>query len=263
MIRQRLRGVVVMLARRRPLLLYGAVGRFAQFTAPLARRRDWAARLRRLYPHLTRAEARAAAADLRSGILKSRAAGVAVTHAGGEALWPPMAGAEAAGALRGPAILATYHCGALSALGGVLRHLPGEVLAVHRMEWKLPGNVTGIFIEGGGTGDAAAFYRALATVRRGGYAFLVVEGRGIEVSLLGHTTTLRRGAFALARMSGVPIVPIFARWTGARATITVGEPIGPSDDEAAMAQAMAQALERHMLDHPAEISAVWLEVLTR
>jgi lauroyl/myristoyl acyltransferase len=253
MIRRAARRAVLLLARRWPQGLYGGLEWLSRVTAPLDRRRATAARIRALFPRLSEAESQRAARELRSAALKSRALEIILARTRGEPVFPPIAVDAAFAAVRGPAILTALHIGAVGGLGGALRLVPGEVTALHRMEWKIPSNITGVYVAATDAAGAAAFYRAVATIRRGGCVLMLVDGTGPEVSLLGRRMTLKRGPFALSRMTGAPVIPLFPRWNGASVEVVCGETIAPLDDEAQMVDAMAVVLERHLLEHPATI----------
>jgi hypothetical protein len=108
------------------------------------------------------------------------------------------------------------------------------------------------------------------SLRSGGYVFTLVDGgyrdRGydaatIDAPTLGGTVSLARGGFALARITRTPIVPLVARKCGRRVEITCGDPIPPTQDEEAMAAAVAQWLGEYLLEFPGEISARTLQTL--
>lgn len=79
--------------------------------------------------------------------------------------------------------------------------------------------------------------------------------------MLGRRFAFARGAFALARLSRAPVVPIVARWQGASVLITCGDPVAPDDDAESMATAVAMWLERYLLEHPEQIGHRTLELL--
>jgi hypothetical protein len=166
MIRSAARRVVGLLARRWPQGLYGGAEHVARLTAPLTRQRAAARRLEQLLPHLDHAEAQRAARHLRCSLAKSWALGVVLSSTRDDPVFPPVAVDAAFADLRGPAILATFHVDAVGVLGDALRQVPGEVVALHRMGWTLPGNVLGLYVDHTEIAGAAAFYRALATLRR-------------------------------------------------------------------------------------------------
>ncbi len=266
MIRAAVRGLLVALAGRSPRLLYGAVDRVARLTAPLTSRPAQVDRVRAVFAHLGRGEARRVTRELHASALKSRVLGIALAGARGEPAYPPVAVDAAFASVRGPVILATFHGDAVGALGELVRRVPGEVAALHRMEWSVPGNVAGRYVGDADADSVAAFFDALATLRRGGCVLLTVDGArngGHAVSLVGRTAMFQRGAFALARLSGAPILPLFARWSAATVDVACAPTIAAGGDEPAMARAMAGALERHLLAHPAAVGAQLLRQLSR
>jgi lauroyl/myristoyl acyltransferase len=252
----------VVLARRWPAGLYGSLGCIARASARPAHRQATLQRIRTVFPELADAPARRVATELRGAELKTRALAVALAHTRSEPAYPPVAVDRAFAAVRGPAILATFHVGAIGALGAAIRRIPGEILALHRMDWRMPSNVAGAYVPHTDVGGAAVFYRSVMTIRRGGCVLLLVDGTAHEVSVLDRSLMLARGPFALARMTGAPVVPVFARWDGASIDVVCGATIAATDDELTMARAMAVALERHLLRHPAAIGEMLLRRLT-
>ena len=83
----------------------------------------------------------------------------------------------------------------------------------------------------------------------------------IEVPMLGRSLPLARGAFALARISRTPIVPVVTRWRGTAMEVVVGDPIAPDLGEAGMAAAAGDWIERYLRRMPGEISVFVLERL--
>jgi lauroyl/myristoyl acyltransferase len=84
----------------------------------------------------------------------------------------------------------------------------------------------------------------------------------IEVPLLGRTLPLARGAFALARIADVPIIPIVPRWRGTAIEVEIGEPMRlGADGERGMAEAIAAWIERYLRERPGETSVFMLERL--
>jgi lauroyl/myristoyl acyltransferase len=81
-----------------------------------------------------------------------------------------------------------------------------------------------------------------------------IEGQSVRVSLLGRPFLLSRGPFALARLSGAPIVPLVARWQGGRARIFVGARTAAGPDEREMAVAVSREFERYLRAHPSELT---------
>jgi lauroyl/myristoyl acyltransferase len=164
---------------------------------------------------------------------------------------------EALGALRAPAILATFHLGPMRALLAGIERLGFETIVV-RAE-TLPHNPRNVVtVKAGDTPEsrALAFHTSVTALRAGKFVMLTVEpdlGAHIDVSLFGRPFTLARGTFALARVAQAPIVPMVARWRGMNIEIVLGESIAPSSDEMAMANAVAQWLERYLTDNPSEL----------
>lgn len=155
-------------------------------------------------------------------------------------------------ALSAPMVLVTFHMGPLTALGTLTARLPGptDVLlgageVVTRRARFLP-------TLGSEAQRVAAVMEALRTLRGGGYALVVVDGFGsarVQQTVLGREVSLSRGAFALARLAGAPILPVAVRWRGPAVEILAGQVIAPTD-EASMAAALAAWLEAYLRAHP-------------
>jgi lauroyl/myristoyl acyltransferase len=152
-----------------------------------------------------------------------------------------------------PTVFVSLHVGAMAALPAVLAQLPNEVVALHRMDWRLPDNVVGVHVERTDTARAKGFYRALEALHRGGHVCMPIEGRSVPVSLFGRPFRLSRGPFALARLTGAPIVPLLGRWQGGRARVFVGQPTAGLDEQA-MALAVAREIELYLSAHPSEVT---------
>lgn len=175
--------------------------------------------------------------------------------------------AAALSTLRPPLLLGTFHVGAVQALGPALARLPGPVLALRHGPLYTAGSPLEIVTtEGDEQRRAAAFHRALTHLHGGGCVVLaldVVPGTGLRVPCLGRTVELARGPFALARITGVPLVPLVARWRRSGVEILTGEPldsklaldpaVDPTVWESALAAAAARWLERYLQDAPAEL----------
>jgi lauroyl/myristoyl acyltransferase len=91
---------------------------------------------------------------------------------------------------------------------------------------------------------------------------LLVDGHGshLEVPLMGRKVGLARGAFALARASGAPIVPLTARWRGAAVEIVAGEPLPPGDEQETAA-AFARWIEARVREAPGEILPSFVQLI--
>lgn len=168
----------------------------------------------------------------------------------------PLVRAPLFGALRPPLILGTFHIGAMHALGPALEHLPGPVLALRHGPMYTPRPPVELeTTEGDDQRRAATFQKMLACLERGGFvvtALDVAPGASLRVPCLGRTLTLARGPFALARITGAPMVPLVARWRGGEVEVETGPPLGPRDTEVHLAEAAASWLERYLLASPAE-----------
>jgi hypothetical protein len=189
----------------------------------------------------------------RSSEWKSRALGVVMATATAEPVFPAIRVIGAVPGTTQPVIFISLHAGALAAIGALFQRMPRRVAALHRMEWRLPSNVESIYVAPTDEGGAAGFRRALELVRGGDHAFMPIDGHGIDVPLLDRATSFSRGPFALARLTGAPIVPLVAQWRGGRVDIFVGEAVAAGDDEEEMALAVADGLDRHLRAHPSEI----------
>ena len=253
MIRKGARWTIRTAATRWPVPTYATVGALARATAPLPA----AGRLPEVLPELPPSELRRARRRLRSSEWRTRALSVVMNTATGEPALPPF---ELEGTLPDqdrPAVYVSLHIGAMPTLAAFLRDLPREVAALHRMDWGLPSKVTGVYVARNEAARVAGFHRALATLRGGGHVFIPIEGDTVRVPLLGRSLLVARGPFALARLSGAPIVPLLARWSGGRARIHAGHPIAAGRDEQAMALKLACELDRYLRAHPGEIDD-WL-----
>ena len=117
---------------------------------------------------------------------------------------------------------------------------------------------------------ASTFLRTVRDVGGGTGVFALADAaqRGsfelarVEAPLLGRRLRLARGPFALARIAGVPIVPLVARWQGNGVAIVKGEPIVASEDDGETAAALAGWLEDYLRAFPGETAAYLVERLT-
>jgi hypothetical protein len=211
-----------------------------------------------LFPRLDAAARRAVSTRTWENFLKGEAAEAAVI--GGR--YPPLLAGPRLRALRPPLVVASFHVGPFPALGAALAELPGEVLGLDRGQF---GAGTGVKVIPGGEDEGArarAFHAALAALRRGDSVCLTVDGQHpdefavatIEVPLLGRTLPLARGAFALARLADVPVVPVVARWRGGGVEVEAGKAVEPGRGEEATARAIAAWFEDYLLARPGEIT---------
>ena len=254
-------------------------GRWPRFGFGLARVLAWLSRplgrgipeerLAQLFPHLRADALTAARRETWRHFLQEHAFEAALARPGAAPRYPRTKVDPRLEQLSPPLVLASFHIGPIRAIGPVLERLDGEVLVLHRGQFAPRPGLTLVR-----TGDdewtrARAFKRAVETLRGGGYVYLAMDGFGeqgydgstLEVPLLGGSVALARGGFALARMTGTPLVPVVGTWRGSRAEIVCGDPIPPSGDEHAMAASLAHWLERRLLEAPGEISSRTVEIV--
>jgi lauroyl/myristoyl acyltransferase len=221
------------------------------------------------FPGISPADRRAARQRTWESFLKGEAVEAAIRRRGGSRAYPRVLPSPALAELRPPLVLASFHVGPYQALGGAMRTLPADVVSIDRGQYALSSDMT---LLRGGEDEwqrAHTFHRTLSALRSGRFVLVTVDAfhpdeyavAKIEVPLLGRTLPLARGAFALARISRTPIVPIVVRWRGTAMEVTVGDPIGPEAGEAGMAAATAGWLERYLLERPGEISVFMLDRL--
>jgi hypothetical protein len=181
------------------------------------------------------------------------------------------ASAPALATLRPPGLLGTFHVGAVHALEPALERLPAPALALrHGPLHKSAPPLEIVTTEGDEQDRAAVFRRLLSHLQDGGFVVLaldVVPGIGLRVPCLGRTIELARGPFALARLTGAPIVPLVARWRRGGVEVVTGAPltvdptVDPSVRENALAAAAGRWLERYLQEMPAELGLGLLRTL--
>jgi hypothetical protein len=208
-----------------------------------------------LFPHLTsRAAARVA---WKIGGLEARNR-LLVACMLREGLEPvrPLIRPPAFDGLRPPLILGTFHVGAVHALGAAIESLPGRVLTLRQGMMYTPRPPAELVTTEGNTQRrAAVFQKMLGCLEDGGFvltALDVAPGANLRVPCLGRPLTLARGPFALARITGAPIVPLVARWRGGKVEVETGAPLEGLNDEERLAESAAAWLERYLLASPAE-----------
>lgn len=228
------------------------------------------ARLATLFPELDPRALRDARRRTWSTFLKVEALGAALEGPGARPVHPRLVATPALTDLRGPLILTSFHIGAYPAIGAAFEQLPGNVLVLHRGGFAPRPGVTLVPPGQDEWERARAFKRALETLRSGRFVFVAVDGGyredGYESSTVGApffggTITLARGAFALARITGTPIVPLVARWEGSRVAISSAAAIAPRPDDREMAAAAARWLESYLREFPGEVSPRTLEAI--
>jgi hypothetical protein len=169
-------------------------------------------------------------------------------------------------ALQPPAIITTFHVGVLPMLGFALEQLPAPVLIVRRH----PGGTPHSSFERGATRGteqerALLFHRCVNFLRSGRFVMIAADPFPTERGALatpfrGGIIRLTRGPYALARITGAPLIPLVARWRGARVEFVVGDAVPAAKEEAAMAREMASWLDRYLTEAPEEMSEQVLNV---
>ncbi len=160
---------------------------------------------------------------------------------------PPPVIAQRTGGL----LLLTFHIGAQF----------GVAAAATR--WGVPVLTMRILPTDDANARARMLKQAVDTVQAGGVVSMAADGPGgascEPVGCLGRQIVLRRGPLVLARMTGVPVVPIVAQWTSdGQIAARAGAPlVGAHRDGQAREQALAAAaaswFEQHLLEHPGDI----------
>jgi hypothetical protein len=169
-----------------------------------------------------------------------------------------------------PAILVAFHTGASYALAAGLPDLRAATLAIRDSPFYGAPRGHAVAFSGGGVEPrAAALLGAVRRLAAGGFVLLAVdrpEGTATPpLGCLGRRIHFRRGAFALARITGAPMVPVTARWEPRGQSIRLEAhaplptPAPPPEDgpsfEAALAESAARWLERDLRASPEQL---WL-----
>ena len=157
------------------------------------------------------------------------------------------------------AILLTCHVGVHNGVSAALRRWGLDAFALPLQGVDQPQRRT------------MALRTAIDVLRGGGRVLAVMDGpfgsHSAPVDCLGRRIVLRRGIFALARLTGAAILPAVARWNqhgeiepfiDAAQPVPVGSnpsgPVAPSAEEyeGQLAAAAAQWLERYLIANPGE-----------
>jgi len=246
-----LTSLLAALAGRRPRLAFRLASALGRSRNRLTRRWPSAGEVASLFPFLQPAEAAKVAAAI--GALEERSeVFVRSARRGGiEAMRPLVVIPDALRTIHGPAILATFHIGAVQTLGVALEELGRPVLAFREgRPLFTPRRLLEVHpVRGHDQQRAAAFARALGQLRGGGLVLMALDsvpGTALVTECLGRLLALARGPFALARMTGAPIVPLTSRWIGAGVQLIVDGPLVgiPADDSGTFEQSLAQSASR-------------------
>ncbi|QQR74469.1 MAG: hypothetical protein IPJ17_02420 [Holophagales bacterium] len=133
-----------------------------------------------------------------------------------------------------PAVLLTFHVGALQLLGEALDASRRGILLMRASPIYSPRpGQRFAFTEGGAGERAAALKAAVAHLETGGSVVVAADGEsgsGVDVRCLGRRLALARGAFAMSRLTGSPILPRVARWEGAQVVVERGAPVASAEE---------------------------------
>ncbi|MEO8383154.1 MAG: hypothetical protein ABI779_26085 [Acidobacteriota bacterium] len=247
------------LSARRPGLAYPLAGALGALRNRVTRR--WPAReeVQRLFPHLGRSASARVASAIGSLHERNLVLIRALAQKGPDPLQHLVSAPESLLSIAGPCILATFHVGALHAVGGALARFRTPVLALRLGHFLAQGALEIQSTEGDVEQRASALHCALLHLRGGGIVVVpadVAAGTSLATPFLGHHLRLAPGAFALAKWTGAPIVPVVARWTREGISVLAGDPLPRPTPEAAAAW-----LERYLLDWPGETTLAMLRAL--
>lgn len=263
---------LTLLARRRPRAGFAVAHAFVVLTRPLGFGIDDGV-LAATFPGLSPRERRAARRRTWENYLKGEVVEAAMAARGDAGAYPRVIRNAALDELRPPVVLVGFHVGPYQALAAVLGALPGDGLAVER-GGRFAAREQFELIRGGvdEAERARTFRRALERVRSGGWFFANLDALDpderwpvatLGAPLLGGVIRLARGPFAVARLSGAPIVPLAARWRGTAIEVEVGAPVQPDVGEDGMARAVAGWLEDYLRERPGEVSVYLLARVAR
>ena len=151
-----------------------------------------------------------------------------------------------------PMVLVSFHIGSHRAVAHLLEQLSAPVFVLADARGRPRPRVTMFAIGDSLSLRVRGMKLALDELRAGRFVFLFID-RGhwseVPVTISGRSHGLPRGPFVLARLAGVPVVPLAARWRGGKVQYTLGRPIEVAD-EATMAAAVAGWFDDYMSAHP-------------
>ncbi|HYO79000.1 MAG TPA: hypothetical protein VE010_21230 [Thermoanaerobaculia bacterium] len=218
-----------------------------------------------LFPDLSRADARRVTRQMRLTTMRNAMLLRAMHYFGLRSVRLLLMPDHSIAKVQPPVIFGTFHIGVPHALGVAMERLPHEALVLRRRASARAQRKNVRVVETGETDEqrALAFHRAASHLLGGGVALMALDpehAARIAAPFFGRTILLARGAFALARVARVPIVPLVARWRGLRLETVCGAPIAAASEQE-MADAAAKWLEAYLRDQPGQTSARVLELL--
>jgi len=250
--------LLALLAKSHPRIAYPLAAALGGVRHSVTRRWPSIAEVRELFPHLRSPGAAVVAARIAALNERNRVLVRGILRHGIDPVRPFVSAAEPLATMGGPQILATFHVGALHAIGPALERLRPPVLAFRSGALFSPAASLRVqSTEGNEQMRAAALHGALLHLRQGGIVVMaldVVPDRGIETRCLGHTLRMAPGAFALARWTGASVIPIAARWTSSGIRVRSGQSVSTPAEAAAW-------LEDYLLESPSEITLGLLRML--
>ena len=165
--------------------------------------------------------------------------------------------------LGSPAILVAWHVGPPFGLAGAFEAVGLHVLLLRKtLSYGTTPTLEVAAVDGGGSDRSAAFRLALARLRAGGVVLIAVDvgeaSQTAPVPCFGRARSMARGPFALARLTGVPLLPLAARLDDdQRVRVSMGAPLagaGLGDAlEASLAAGAAAWLEGFVRDAPGQL----------
>ena len=251
--------VLAAFAPLRPHAAYAMAAALGALRNRITRRWPAAGEVQALFPRIDSHTAEVIAARIGALHERNRVLVRCVLRDGLAPVRPLVHATESLVTLTGPRILATFHVGAVHALGPVLERLRAPVLAFRSGVLFAPGQRLEVLSTiGDEKTRAAVLHRALMHLRGGGIVLLaldVVQDQFVQTRCLGRALRIAPGAFALARWSGAPILPVTARWqSSSEIRVDAGEPVSNADEAAAW-------LERYLLGSPSELTLGLLRML--
>lgn len=234
------------------------------FCTTFARRGPTHARMRQLFPEMSASQRASAIRSIWRTQVRHFLVLAIARRSGVGALAPLIVEPQIVSDLQPPVIVATFHTGPVLALGAVAERCDARVLGLRSADLGVPraAHVSIHFDMETEEQRAASFVAAHRSLREGGFVFMAVDpmqSGGMRVPFFDGTLRLARGAFALTRMTGVPIVPVIARWEGDRIAFRVGKALSASDEQQT-AVAAASWLESHLRQSPELLSNHLLEL---
>jgi len=166
-------------------------------------------------------------------------------------------------ALRPPCVIVTFHAGPIQAFSAALERL-GRALVLRQVDPSHPRDITLLHTIGGDRG-ALGVVHGVRWLRDGGFVFVAIDPSApasrVDVPFQGRTLRLARGAFAMARIASVPLVPVVTRWRGSQIELVFGESLSGSDEQQ-LAAHVTRWFENYLAENPGEISQRTLSLVS-